>query len=87
MKLSEEQAKLGWLNLLNAELSPRRYWRGPGSQEFGVKREKTTHYDSCIKTGSFKSHFNVSLIVRGWGGKGCGVRGKVEKPVSINHKF
>ena len=23
----------GWLNVFNAELSPKRYWRGPGSQE------------------------------------------------------
>ena len=23
----------GWLNLLNAELSPKRYWMGPTSQE------------------------------------------------------
>ena len=25
----------GWLDLFNAELSPKRYWRGPKSQETG----------------------------------------------------
>ena len=29
---------LGWLNLFNAELSPKRYWRGPRSRGWG-KRE------------------------------------------------
>ena len=26
---------VGWLNVFNAELSPKRLWRGPGSQEVG----------------------------------------------------
>ena len=28
-----------WLNLFNAELSPKRYWRGPRSQEMGGEKE------------------------------------------------
>ena len=33
---------LSWLNVFNAELSPKMYWRGPRSQEEGVKRETTS---------------------------------------------
>ena len=30
-----------WLDLFNAELSPKRYWRGPGSQEVGEEGDYT----------------------------------------------
>ena len=64
----------GWLNLFNAELSPKRYWRGPKSQALGKEGHYAYHYtvtlclslhchqqnDSCIN----ESHVNVSLIVR-----------------------
>ena len=62
---------MGWLNLFNAELSPKRFWRGPRSQEVGEEGDyiylslHCNHQnDSCIKMGSGESHFNVSLIVR-----------------------
>ena len=61
---------VGWLNLSNAQLSPKRYWQGPRSQEMGEEGELhlTLHCqhqnDSCIKSSSDKSHFNVSLVVR-----------------------
>ena len=62
-----------WLNLFNAELSPKTHWRGPRSQKVEGNRETMSLYvtlhchhqnDSCIKIGSDESHFNVSLIVR-----------------------
>ena len=31
----------GWLNLINAELSPMGYWWGPRSQEVGVEGDYT----------------------------------------------
>ena len=59
----------GWLNLFNAELSPKRYWRGPRSQELGEEGDYTKlhcHHrnDSCINVVGDESHFNVSLTVR-----------------------
>ena len=30
---------IGWLNWLNAELCPTRYWWGPTSQEFGGEKD------------------------------------------------
>ena len=65
-----------------AELSPKRYWWGPVSQEVAEKRLYLTphghhHNDSCITKGSDESHFKVWLIVRG----------KVTKTVPINHNF
>ena len=73
---------VGWLNLLNPESSPKRFWRGPRSQEVGEEGDYLTlhcHYqsDSCIQMGSGGSHFNVSLTVRG----------KATKTVSTNHNF
>ena len=58
-----------WLNLFNAELSLKRHWRGPRSQEVGQGRQYPTlrcHHQncSCSKTCSDESRFNVSLIVR-----------------------
>ena len=72
----------GWLNLFNAELSPKRYWWGPRSQEVGEEGDYTQlhcHHqnDPCIKMGSNESHFNVSLTVKD----------KVTKIESINHNF
>ena len=32
----------GWLNLFNAELSPKRYWREPRSQEVGEEGDYDT---------------------------------------------
>ena len=61
---------VGWLNWFNVELSPKRYWRGPKSQEVGgTERLYPTLYchhqnGSCINVGSDESYFNVSLIVR-----------------------
>ena len=58
------------LNFLNAELSAKMCWRGQRSRRWG-KREiiylslhRRHQNDSCIKTGSDESHFNVLLIVR-----------------------
>ena len=76
---------VGWLNWFNAESSLKRYWRGPRSEEVGVRRrlyltlytlsppEEHLHF----KMGSNESHFKVSLIVRG----------KVTKTVSSDHNF
>ena len=76
---------VGWLNWFNAESSLKRYWRGPRSEEVGVRRrlyltlytlsppEELLHF----KMGSNESHFKVSLIVRG----------KVTKTAFINHNF
>ena len=65
------QARLVWLNLFNAELVPKRYWRGSRSEDVGEEGDYmylTLHChrqnDSCIKMGSDESRFNVSLIVR-----------------------
>ena len=61
-----------WLNLFNAELSQKRYWMGPRSQEVREEGERLyltlyCHHqnDSCIKMASAESQFNVSSIVRG----------------------
>ena len=58
---------LGWVgfNLLNAELSPKKYCRGPRSQEVGDEGDYTVYLilhchhqnHSCIKMGSGESHF------------------------------
>ena len=32
---------VGWLDLFSAELSPKRYWRGPRSQEVGEEGDCT----------------------------------------------
>ena len=65
-----------WLNLFIAELSPSITGRdrnlGRYAREGGTRRgegDNLTLYsyhqnDSCIKMGSDKSHFNVSLMVR-----------------------
>ena len=76
---------MSWLTPVNAELSPKRYWRGPRSQEAGeegyIYIYPTLHYhhqnDSCIKTGSNESHFKASFSVRG----------KVTKAVSADHNI
>ena len=65
------------LNLFNAELSPKRYWQRPISQEMGEWGWRgwrgrggfltlLCHHqnDFCMKMGSDDSRFNVSLIVR-----------------------
>ena len=58
----------GWLNLFNDELSVE-VLQWPRSQEGGEEGGRfylTLHChhqnDSCVKTGTEKSHFNVSLI-------------------------
>ena len=63
-----------WLDLFNAKLSPKWFWRNTRSQEVGWGRVTfylTLHChcqnDSCIKMGSDESRFNV--------------RGKVTKTV------
>ena len=57
---------IGWLNLFNAELSPKRHWWGPGSREVGEEGSWTvTTRMTCIKMGSDESLFSVSFIVRG----------------------
>ena len=65
---------VGWT--INAELSPKRYLRGPRSQEVVVVGRGggewggylTLHYhhlnDFCIEIGSDESRFNVLLTVR-----------------------
>ena len=78
-----------WLNVFNADVSPKRYWLGPRSQE-GVGREwegmrsrlyqtlRCHHQnDFCMNMGGDESYFNVSLIGRG----------KVTKTVSMKHNF
>ena len=57
------------LHLLNAQLSVRRYWRGPRSRMWVKGRLYLTlhcHHqnDSCIKMGSEWSHFKVALRSR-----------------------
>ena len=72
---------LVWLNLFNAEFSPKRYWRGPRSQELGEEGANdyslhaTTRMTPALKMVSDESHFNVSLSVKS----------KVTKTVFINH--
>ena len=34
---------VGWLNVFDAELSPKRFWRGKRSQEVGEERERETN--------------------------------------------
>ena len=60
----------GLLDSFNTEVSPKRYWRGPKSQEVG-KRENMPHAvhcrhqnHTCIKTGSDERHCKASLTVR-----------------------
>ena len=72
----------GWL--VKLVLSLKRYWRGPRSQEVGVrKRLYLTLYTLSppgflhFKMGSDESHFKVSFIVRD----------KVTKTVSPDHNF
>ena len=48
---------IGWLNVLNAELSSKRYWRGQRSQEVGGRvGDLTVHCDHendfCINSSS-----------------------------------
>ena len=58
------------LNWVNAELSPKRYWRGPKSQEVGGRGRLylslQCHHknDSCTKTGSNEGHFNEGKVTR-----------------------
>ena len=57
--------QLGWSDLINVELSPKRYLRGPRSLEVVVVVVHCHHQnDFCIETGSDESRFNVLLIVR-----------------------
>ena len=73
---------VGWLNVFNAELSPKTavYWRGARTKEVsgGDIREiipgyLTLHHPNgfCIQMGSDERSFNVSLI-KGPGGRGEG---------------
>ena len=75
---------VGWLNAgwFNAEMSPKSYWRDrdPGGWGGGDRRGRgggviylmLLHQDdSCIRTGSGESHFNVSLIVNEKIGRRC----------------
>ena len=57
--------------MFNAELSPRKYWLGPRSQEVGEEAGRLylslpCHHQnhSCIKIGSDESHLNVSFTVK-----------------------
>ena len=64
-------ADSAWLNLFNAELSPKRYWRGTeipgGGGRWRLYLTLRCHLqnDSCIKMGSDESHLTVSLILKG----------------------
>ena len=81
LTISRPMAASARLSFFNAESSPKSYWRGPESQEMGRRGRLyltlNSHHqnDSCIKTGSDKSRFNVSLIVMG-----------SHKTMSTNHK-
>ena len=62
--------RIYWLNLFNAELSPKRYRQGGREIQGGGGRGRlylTIHChhqnDSCITVRTDDSHFNVSLIV------------------------
>ena len=46
---SRTAVKPGWLNGFNTELSPKRYWRGPRSQEVGEEEDYT--YAAKVTTG------------------------------------
>ena len=35
---------VGWINWIEAKLSPKRYWQGPRSQEVGEEREYAYRY-------------------------------------------
>ena len=85
----ETWSAIAWLNLFNAELSPKRYWRRPRSQEVrwvwgggrgGGELYLTLHChhqnDSCIKMARGECHFIVCFIR-------C--EGQSHKTVSINH--
>lgn len=55
------------LNLLNAELSLKRYWWVPRPQEVEKERDYTWHYTVTTRmmpAWAAMSHFNVSLTVR-----------------------
>ena len=58
---------VSWLNLFSGELSLKRYWWGPRSQEVGEEGDYAygytvpTRMDSC----SGERRFNASLVVRG----------------------
>ena len=55
-----------WLSSFNAELSPKRYWRGPNSQKLGEEGEicLTLHChhrdDFCIWMSREENHLNAS---------------------------
>ena len=62
---------VGCLHLFNDELSPKRYWRGPRSQEVGEEGDCTYRYTVTTRMApalrsmvSDVSHCNVSLLVR-----------------------
>ena len=79
------------LDLLKADLSLKRYWWGPGSQEVGERRETihtrrhtvTTRMTPALRWAAMRAIiFNVSLTVRPAGGGGgggergqCGISG------------
>ena len=52
-----------WLNVFNAELSPKRYWRGPRSQEVGEEGDYIPNA-TLSPPGCDESCFNVSLTVK-----------------------
>ena len=72
LKIIKYYDVFGWLNWLDAELSPKGYWCGLRSQEVGEGRGRRLYLmllchnqnDSCIKMGSDESHLNVSSIVK-----------------------
>ena len=69
-KRQSRKVTLCLFDLFNVELFPKRYPRGPRSQEVGEELDLylTLHChhqtDFCNQMGSDESHFNVSLIVR-----------------------
>ena len=72
------------LNLFNADLPWKSYWRESWSQKVGEEGDyfiPNTALSppewSCVKMGSDESRFNVLLIAKG----------KVTKRMSVNHNF
>ena len=51
----DQTSEIGWLKGFNAELSPKRYWRGPRSQEVGEEGDYSKSYTVTAKmTSSLK---------------------------------
>ena len=63
---SSSSSLVDWQNWFNAELSPKRCWRGAKFKEVGEKGDCICHHqnDCRIKMHSDESHFNVPFSVR-----------------------